>query len=244
MLLLLRILTLIAGVLLVIGLLAWHALLRRAPARADRAAWLCVTGIQCALLANYGVAELFTVARLWLDHATIRALGTRFYYAAFLTNGVLDALLPAVLLVLGYRAGWVRKGSMLLSTSIVAVGVVAIRGGALREWGALMSAAQTVSFLGIAGYLLYCGLFILKKLPQRDPYLAGFVAVDAIFNLLLPIQEAIFQAVGQRAAADIWHITQALQLASLGAKCVIVLACIKRVRRELAPLAASFVPGR
>jgi hypothetical protein len=242
LLLLLRILTLTAGVLLVIGLLAWDALQRRALARAASAAWLCITGVQCTLLVNNVVAELFTVARQWLDSALIRELGKRFYYSAYLTNGILDALLPAVLLALSLRAGWIRKGSLLLSLGILAVGAVGIRSGALRDWETLLTATQTVSFLGIAGYLTYCGLFILKRLPQRDPYLAGFVAVTAIFNLVLPIQEAIFQAVGQGAAAEIWHVTQLLQLADLSAKLMIVLACIKNVRQGMAPSAAYPVP--
>lgn len=243
MLLLLRILTLLAGALLVAGLFAWDARLRRAPVRASRAAWLVVTGVQCALLSNNVVAELFTLARQWLDHALVREVGRRFYYAAYLTNGILDALLPAVLLVLSLQAGWVRKASALLSLGILAVGAIAVRGGALRDWGLLLTATQAISFLGIVGYLAYCGLFILKRLPRRDPYLAGFVAVTAAFNLVLPIQEAIFQAVGQSAAADIWHITQFLQVVDLSAKLAIVLVCIKRMHREVVPSTTDLVAG-
>ena len=54
-LLLLRALTLATGVLLVFGLFARLALLNHAPARAGRAAWRLVTGVQCVLLANYGI---------------------------------------------------------------------------------------------------------------------------------------------------------------------------------------------
>lgn len=234
-LLLLRVLTLTAGVLLVTGLFARTALFRRAAASTSEVAWRLVTGVQCVLLLNSGLAELLTVARPWLT-PVIRAFSRRFYYAAYLTNGILDALLPAVLLVLSLRAGWGRKGSVLLVLWVASAGLVAIGNGALRDWGALMAATQVISLLGIGGYLAFCALFILKRLPGVDPYLAGLVGVTAIFHLVLPIQEAVFQSIGKDLAARIWHLNQVLQVARLSTQFIIVLACIKSARQELAPL--------
>lgn len=242
-LLLLRALSLTAGVLLVVGLLVRVALLRRAAPSVSAGAWRLVTGVQCVLLLNSGVVELLTVARPWLNSVGFRGFSQRFYYAAFLTNGTLDALLPAALLVLSLRAGWGQRGSALLLLGVAAAGVGAIGNGALRDWGALLEATQLISFLAIGGYLAFCGLFILKRLPGVDPYLAGFVGVTAIFHLVLPIQEAVFQTIGKDLAARIWHLNQFLQVARFGTQFIIVLACIRSARQGLAPSAAYSLRG-
>jgi hypothetical protein len=242
-LLLLRALTLTASVLLVVGLFARITLLRRAASRASRAGWLVIAGVQCALLMNYGGWELFAVVGRWVDSAPIRELGKRFYYAAYLANGMLDAMLPAALLVLSVRVGWGRKGSMLLACGIAAAGAISIGRGALWDWGILLTATQIISLLGLGGYLAFCALFILKRLSGIDLYLASFMAVAATFNLVLPIQEVIFQSVGREFAAGIWHLNQFLQVVRYGAQFAIVLASIRSVRQEMAPPAVYSVRG-
>jgi hypothetical protein len=173
----------------------------------------------------------------WSADPALMVMGYRVYNKLFLVNGLLDAALPAGVLALFLSATRYRLWPIAGLLAVAASGGLGVVLGALREWETLLAVAQLLTFQAIAAYLVFYGLYLMKRLPEVDFYLAAFLVVDALFLLLLPIQEVFFQVVGVLAAAEIWHLHQLLQLTATGVQVAIVLSCVNAMRyRPLAPI--------
>jgi hypothetical protein len=197
--------------------------------------WFVVTVVHGSFALNGLLAE--SLLLFWPAEVQLRALGRILYHLIFLMNGVLDAVLPVVLLslflgVTDYRR-WPLAGLAVVGLTVV----VGLALGAARNWDMLLDVAQVLSFQAIVWHLIFFGLYLLKRLPQVDLYLAVFVAIDAIFQVLLPIQQMFFQVVTRTDAAGIWHLHQLLQLSATVAQVAIVLSCVNALRyRPLMPI--------
>lgn len=236
LLLLLRISTALGRVALLVALITLLRTGRGATTGGiRRPAWVLITWIHGVFILSGLAVELLHI--FGSGDATHIGLRRALYYHLFLLNCVLDAALPVAILMhflagTRYR-GWSLAGLLL----IIMTGVVGSAGGALRSWGELLDVSQVLTFQAIVGYLIFFGIYLLKRLPAVDFYLAAFLAVDAAFVLVLPIQQVFFQAVGLEASWDIWHLHQLLQLTATGIQVVIVLSYLNSMRyRPLAPL--------
>lgn len=197
-------------------------------------AWLAVTWIHGIFALNGVGVELLHA--FWPNDAMFRAVGRKLYHLIFLANGVLDALLPIVLLSLFLSATHYRRWPLAGLGAVLLTLIVGLVLGATRSWEILLGVTQVLSFQAIGWHLIFFGFYLLKRLPQVDLYLAAFVAIDALFQLLLPVQLSFFQAVGLSAVAEIWHLHQLLQLAAAGFQVAIVLNCVNALRyRPLVP---------
>jgi hypothetical protein len=242
LLLLLRWLTLLArGALLAALLVLLHAGRGGRLGVVLRPAWVLVSWVHGVFMAGSILVELQHL--LWPDDRALREVLHELYNTLYLLNGSLDAALPLGLLVLFLGATRYRRWALAGLAGVAATGAAGIGLGVVRDWDTMMGVSQVLTFQGIAAYLVFHGLFLLKRIPEVDFYLAAFVAVDALFLVLLPIQEVIFQAVGAVAATEIWHLHQILQLAVTGVQVAIALSCINSMR-YIPLLPALRVPAR
>ncbi|HEX7051529.1 MAG TPA: hypothetical protein VF188_15085 [Longimicrobiales bacterium] len=234
--------TLVALVALAVSLW-WLAVAfeRRLP-QAQRRSWIIIACTYSAFTIDFLLGEMLS---LLYNHGHRQAYESirPTYNLAFVLSAVLDAALPAVLLAVPLAAGRGRYLSLFVVVAIVCASVWGVEAGALRDWNILLTATQVISFLGIAAYLLFCALVVLGRLPAAGVHLAGFVAVAALFNVLLPVQEAIFQLVGRNAAAEIWHLNQFLQFARMAAQLTIVLLLVNTLAKAGRPLARAPIAG-
>lgn len=200
-----------------------------------RPAWIVISWVHGIFMLGSLAIELHHLFRP--EDRALRALWREIYNALYLLNSTLDAALPVALLALFLGAARYRSWPLAGLAVVAVTGLVGLGMGVVRDWEALLGVSQVLSFQAIVAYLIFQGLYLLKRMPEVDVYLAMFVAVDALFLVLLPIQEVFFQAVGVVTAAEIWHLHQVLQLTATGIQAAIVLSCINSMRfRPLAPL--------
>jgi hypothetical protein len=209
----------------------------RSLALAARDAWRVIALAVVVFTVNFGVG----VAGKWVQpglSAEAVQLTKYLYNAAFLLNGGVEAALPFTLLIVLFDPGLARRGAALALGVVVALVGAAVALGAVREWAALMSATQAIALVGVVGYLLFCGAYLLGHLPRADAYLAGYVAISALFTVLLPIQEVFFRSFGRDAAGQLWSLNQLLHIFTLGVQIAIVGALLYSLRRTDARHAA------
>lgn len=153
------------------------------------------------------------------------------YHAGYLINASLAALLPAALLALllkGSVAGWAALAA------VYGGGLVAVSGllrGSHTHWDVLMSTSAPLEILGLAGWLAFFIAYFLGYLPRVDGYLAGFVAVSAVFVMLTPMHDVLFRAVGRSRAENVFDPLLALQLGRYAVQIPIVVALMLTLRR-------------
>lgn len=236
LLLILRILTALCRVALLAVLIALLFAGRRANAgKVRRPAWVMISWIHGVFILSGLFVELQHI--IWA--ADIAQIGVQrvLYYHLFLLNGVLDAALPIVVLAHFLAGTRYRRWSLVWLVVILATGAIGSATGALQSWGELLDISQVLTFQALIGYLVFFGVYLLKRLPGVDFYLAVFLAVDACFVLVLPIQQVFFQAVGLEASWDIWHLHQLLQLTATGIQVAVVLSYLNSMRYQpLVPL--------
>lgn len=198
----------------------------------SRAAWLLVALVYTVVGCDYALVELLNLTQVILPEASgLEPFRRWIYYCAYLLNGLLFAALPSVLVGLCGGSAGLRLSFSALAGVAAAVAVIGAASGALRDWDALLSWTPILSFIGIVGYLSFGALALLGRLPQADSYLVGFVAIGAVFELLVPIQEAFFRLVGREGSSEIWELLQLLQVVTAVAQIVVVLALLNSLRR-------------
>lgn len=236
LLLLLRGLTVLARIALLVTLLILlHVSRGGRLGLMRRPAWVVISWVHGVFLASSLIIELLHL--FWPGDPVLKALWREVYNALYLLNGLLDAVLPVALLALFLGATGYRRWPLAALAGIVATAMAGLGMGVVRDWDTLLAISQVLSFQGIAAYLIFFGLYLLHRLPEVDFYLAAFIAVDALFLLLLPVQEVFFQLVGVVAVTEIWHLHQVLQLTATGVQIAIVLSCINAMRfRPLTPI--------
>lgn len=204
-----------------------------------RLAWAQITMVHCAFVVSGWVVNLQYL--IWPEFPGRQELGYLLYNSIFILNGVLDGALPLLLLLIFLRGTPFRRWPLLGLLGIVATALVGVVNGVLNSWERMLDVSQLLTFEAIAAYLILLGLYLLHRLPEMDLYLAIFVAINALFQLLLPVQEVFFQVVGISSVIDIWHLHQFLQLTATGIQVAVVLSAINSVRyRRLMPV---FRPG-
>jgi hypothetical protein len=156
-------------------------------------------------------------------------------------HAVLSAALPAALMALA-GIGRVRVAGLLVVWAAVVIGALAAGAGALHSWDRLLDATRVLSFIGIPAYLGFLGLMVLGHLPGLDRYLGWFIAVRAVFVILVPIQEVFFQTVGRDAAGQLWHLSQFLQFLTGAIHLAIVLLLLRALSGGRVEARAETVP--
>lgn len=228
-LLLLRILTALGRVALVVALIVFLSTWRGAG-RGDvrRPAWIVIAWAHGAFSLGGILVELQYL--FWNGDTALAGVRSVFYNHLFLVNSVLEAALPVALLAYFLAGTHCRRWSLAGLALIVATGIVGSATGAARNWDYLLDISQVLAFQAIVGYLIFFGAYLLKRMPGVDFYLAVFLAVDAAFVLVLPIQQVFFQAVGLEGVREIWHLHQLLQLTATGIQVAVVLSCLNSMR--------------
>ncbi len=232
LLLFLRIVTLAVRCALAGGLLLLVFGRARKMTAAARAAWSVSAIVYVALALDNAMVEAFSALAVRDAASAFRALQDHFYNGAYLVNALLSAGLPLSLLAV-YR-GRPRTGLQLLLPAVAALAVVGIATGVLGQRSVLLGWTRILSFVGVAGYLGFWAMAALGRLHGLDVYFAGFLAVRTVFVLLLPVQEAFFQIIGQAPAAYFWDLSEFLQLATGAAQAVIVAALLASLARGTA----------
>lgn len=241
LLLLLRILTALGRVallaMLVVLLSTW-----RGAGRGDvrRPAWVVVAWVHGVFVIGGLLIEVQHL--VWDGDLASIPVRQSVYNLLFLLNSVLEAALPVILLAHFLEGTRYRRWSLVGVALIVATGVLWILTGGVRSWAHMLDFSQVLIFQAIAGYLIFFGAYLLKRLPGVDLYLAVFLAVDAAFVLVLPIQQVFFRLVGLEGVWEIWHPHQLLQLTATGIQVAVVLSCQNSMRhRRVSPMLR--VPG-
>lgn len=201
-----------------------------------RSAWMLITVVHGFFAVSGWAVELQYF--FLVDDPRVLALAQKLYHGLFLLNGALDGLLPLSLLFLFLGATPYRHLPLLGAAGVVLTAVVGLGTGSLGSWGRMLDVSQILTFQAIAAYLVFLGLYLLKRLPEVDLYLAAFLAVNAIFQLLLPVQEAFFLLVGESAVTDIWHLHLLVQLTAIGVQIAIALSALNAMRYR--PLVSVF----
>ncbi len=239
LLLILRLLTVTVRLALVASLIALLVVGRDGTLRRfRRSAWVLVSWVHGSFAVSGVVIELQHL--YWPADQALRVLLRAVYNHLFFLNGILDAVLPVALLLLFLGATRYRHWPLAGLAGIAVTAVAGVAVGALRSWDTLLEVSQILTFHAIAAHLVFLGLYLLKRLPEVDFYLAAFVAVDALFQFLLPIQEVFFQIVDVKAVMKIWHLHQLLQLTATAVQVAVVLSCVNSMRyRPIVPVFRS-----
>jgi len=223
-------------------LLARLLLHRQALAGRARAAWTAVAVIELAMIAGYLHAEtlaLVTVVRpdasAWMEHR--RALYNPVYYL----NAVLIAALPALLMRVLSGDLRVRAAGATLAAAIAIAGVGGFLLGATSSWPGLLGWTRAFTLAGIAGYLTVWALVAVERLPAMDVYLAAFLLMRTLYEIVKPVQELFFQEFTAAEAASIWHLhlfLQLLQRLGMIGAVAMLLSAVRRGRPPRTILAA------
>lgn len=185
--------------------------------------YAAVNGVWIETLA-IGFADLAT-------DAPRRLLYYPVYNAGYLINAALAAMLPAALLALLLKGGVAGRAAL---GAVYAGGLLALSGvlrGSHTHWDVLLSTAAPLQILGLAGWLAFFIAYFLGYLPRVDGYLAGFVAVTAVFVMLTPMNEVLFRAVGMSNAGAVWDPVLVMQLGRYLLQIPIVVALMLTLRR-------------
>lgn len=239
--LVLRGLTLLSRLVLAAALVELWVRSGRALPTASRRVW-GTAAVVCVLLAlDNGMIEALIHLRASLsESAFLSVYYHEIYSATYLFNRLLVTLFPFALLSLVDRS-WPGRLTLPLAALVMSVVVVfAMRGGVLSEWAALMAWNQVLTFVGILGYITFCVLSLLGRLPHVAVHLLVFVAIRAVFEVLLPIQEVIFRDLGRDASSQVWHVFQFLQFMTAAGQLAVVVA-LRRTLVSGRPLARVIV---
>lgn len=220
----LRLLTMAVRLALAAGLISLVVKHRPALARPAWVVWALIAVSYTILALDNTTLELLTFLRRDLpEDAPLE----RFYYAVYhftyLLHALLNDALPAATIVVLVGPGRTRYAFGAVTVGAVGVAVVGLLAGTQESWDVLLRFTRVLSFIGIGGYLAFWALFFLGRVPRAGIYLAGFLGVQTVFELLLPVQEVFFQMVGRGSADEIWYVLQFLQLAAASAHLGIVL---------------------
>jgi hypothetical protein len=242
-LLLLRILTVAARLGLAAALLTLVIRHGRSLAHPARSCWTLVALAAALLALDNLVLEIVAAALAERGTALDTQVRYLLYHATYVAHAFMGVLVPLGALALFGGAGRLRRGAVAAMLTGAAVTAIAAGTGALTDWSQLLVHTRLLSFLTVAAYLVFWAAVALGYLARVDAYLAGYLAVDTVFELLLPVQGVFFQLAGREAAASLWHLLQFLQFATALAQLVIVLALLYALAqgRGLPPVA---VPTR
>jgi hypothetical protein len=230
-LLLLRVLTVAARLGLAAALITLVTRHGRALPQPARSCWTLVA-MAAALLAVDNLVLETTAAGLAGGGTALDAqVRYRMYHATYLAHALVGLLVPLAALALFGGAGVLRRGALAGMLAGAAVTAVAAGTGALTDWSGLLVHTRLLSFLTVAAYLVFWASVMLGYLARVDAYLVGFLALDTLFELLLPVQAVFFQYAGREAAANLWHLLQFLQFSTALAQTVIVLALVYALAR-------------
>ncbi|MFW6201145.1 MAG: hypothetical protein ACOC8B_01085 [Gemmatimonadota bacterium] len=219
----LRVLTVVGYGALTVALLRLRAAIRPSSQPAARVwRWLALP---------YGLIALNAVlfeARLALrpyiaDPALGEFLRVTVYQALYLTQTLIGAAIPIVLLALLPRHRSWRRIAWAALAVMVAVAMVGVARDALADWDVLLGSTRVIYFISIAAHLLFWALFALAAVEAVGTHLAVFMAIETVFVLLIPAQEAYFQVLGLSGADQIWHLNQFLQMATAFAQAGVVI---------------------
>lgn len=220
---LLRALTVAARVALAVALVL---LVRRGGeglASVSRRAWVTLCVAYVILAFDNTILEILAVLHWRGGLAGVDTVRMAVYHITYLLHAVLAAALPALLLAI-YHPAASALVRILAVLPAVAVAAVSVALGALTEWDVLLASSRVLSFLSILSFLAFWTFVLLGWTRRVDAYLAGFVAVETLFEVLLPIQEIFFQLLGPEQASEMWHLSQFLQFATASAQLAVVLA--------------------
>ena len=190
-------------------------------------AWLAVAIVFTVIAVDNAILELLAAAaRDQPGDAALAKVRSTTYHATYLLHAVLSAGLPASLMALA-GTGWVRATGLVVLWGAAVVGALAAGAGALESWDRLLETTRLLSFVGVPAYLGVLALMLLGHLPSLDRFLGWFIAVRAVYVILVPIQEVFFQHVGQAAAAQLWLLPQSLQFLTGAAHVAVVLLLLR-----------------
>ncbi len=227
----LRGLTLAVRLALAAGSVLVAARIRHGVPRAMQNGWVVVAVVYillaCGTLTLEGLAIL---AHFGAGDAVV-SIRAAIYNEVYMGAGVAFAILPALLLVVFAEQPWVRWAGLVGLSMSVAIGVAGLAVGAVTDWEVLLSSNRVLVFVGIAEYLLFCGLYLLDRLSTVERYLAAVVITETVLQLLIPVPEVFFQAAGPQDAAAIWHIIQTMQLVAGSVQLAFVWAALRALRR-------------
>lgn len=227
LLLVLRLLTVAVRLALATALIYLVVKQRSTLSRPVWVVWTLIAASMTVFAVDNAAAELLSSLRRDLpEDAQLHQFYFSVYHFSYLLNAVLVALWPAAAIAALGGRGRLRSAWVAVAIGVVAVGGVGLLSGTQESWDVLLRFTRILSFVGIGAYLGFWTFFFLGRLPRTDVYLAGFLAVRTIFELLVPVQEVFFQMVGRASSNQIWHVLQFLQVATESATLVIVLALI------------------
>jgi hypothetical protein len=196
-------------------------------------AWSLVAGVFALVAASTFLLESLALAATvspghagWLD-----AVRVAIYNELYLLVGMALAGLAALLLVTLVQQPWARRAGAVLAVVVVGTAAYGFAGGGASDWAAMLSVTRILSFEGIAGYLTFCAIFLLGQMPLVDRWLAAIIITETVFELLIPVPEVFFQAVGQADAAAIWPLLQLMQLAAAAVQVAFVWGAYRALRR-------------
>lgn len=210
-------------------------------------AWSMVAGVFTFVAVSTLVLELFALGAAvfpermaWMDAAR-----GAIYNEAYLLAGMAFAVLPALLLLVLVQRPWVRRAGALLAVVAVGTGAYGLVSGGASTWTSMLSVTRLLSFEGIAGYLTFCAIFLLGQMPLVDRWLASVVVTETVFELLIPVPEVFFQAVGRSDAAAIWPLLQLMQLAAAAVQLAFAWWALRALRHGGPPelLRSSYALG-
>lgn len=225
----LRILTLLARAALATQFLL--VLFRTYRSGSRKRAWFIVGASTLIVLLTGGMGELLHW-RVVGDRALIGtdALFYSIYYLGYLANAAVSAVVPLLLAAVLTASNRIRVTASVLTIAVAVFTARGVTSGMVQEWHGLMGAARVLDFVAIAAHLSVWALVALRK-AEIDIYLAGFLGVETLFLLVLPVQEVFFQAAGRAGSQHMWELHQLLQLATCATQLAIVTTVYKLVSR-------------
>ncbi|MFW6200999.1 MAG: hypothetical protein ACOC8B_00340 [Gemmatimonadota bacterium] len=238
----LRVLTVLGYGALTVALLRLRAAIRPSSQPAARVwRWLA---LPYGLIALNSV--LFELRLALRPHITAPPLAeflrVTVYQALYLGQTLIGATIPIILLaLLPRRRSWRRVawGALVVMVAVAAVGVAR---DALADWDVLLGSTRVIYFISIAVHLLFWALFALAAVEAVGTHLAVFMAIETVFVLLIPAQEAYFQVLGLAGADQIWHLNQFLQMVTAFAQAGIVIWLL-RVGARVRPTRVEALTG-
>lgn len=196
-------------------------------------AWSLVAGVFTFVAASTLVLESFALTATLVPAQAdwLNAVRAAIYNELYLLAGVALAALAALLLVVLVQRRWARRAGALLAVVVAGTGLFGLISGGASDWAAMLGVTRILSFEGIAGYLAFCAIFLLGQMPLVGRWLAAIVITETVFELLIPVPEVFFEAVGRADAAAIWPLLQLMQLAAATAQLVFVWGALRALRR-------------
>lgn len=243
----LRGLTLVVRVVLAVVAILLAVRLRRGVPRPVHTAWAVTAGVFAVVAASALFLEsgalgttVGTTTFGWLRDVRLAVDNE-----AYILAGVAVAVLPALLLALFAQRQPVRWSWVGVAGVMVLAGAFSLARGGASDWGTMLEGTSVLSFLGMGVYLVFCTLLLLGRLPLVDRWLAGVIIAETAVQLLAPVPEVLFRALGRVDAAAIWDIGQLLRLAGVSVQLGLVWVAFNALRRGGPPelLRRAYAPG-